>query len=76
MFAFTNPSKTSLAGQVSPSCLLLKQAYVKTTAQPVETPTYRKILDREPVDLREERAQLSLLEYSTAAYGKKSTSLP
>jgi len=45
-----------------------------TESAEVMVDIYRKILDREPVDLREERAQLSLLEYPTAAYGKKSTS--
>lgn len=32
--------------------------------------TYRKVLHREPVDLREKRAQLSLLEFPTASYSE------
>jgi DNA modification methylase len=36
--------------------------------------TYRKILHREPVDLREKRSQLSLLEFPGSAYAEKVTS--
>lgn len=36
--------------------------------------TYRKILHREPVDLREPRSQLSLLEVPSATYGSKQRS--